>query len=307
MLFVLDEADKMLSRGFKEEIYDCFQYLPPDVQVALFSATMPHDILQLTEKFMRNPVRILVKKEELTLEGIRQYYVAVEKEQYKLHTLYDLYHSVAITQAIIYCNTRQKVEWLTARMKEEDFTVSAMHGDMPQAERELVMKEFHSGSSRVLITTDLLARGIDVQQLSLVINYDLPKDRECYIHRIGRSGRFGRKGTAINFVADVEQAQFRDIEQFYNTKIQELPQDLAEIFDWGRVAALEKEKQKSEGIAILFCPFVARFCLCNMSFSTFFVFVGVCVRIFRRENQEGKGKEWVQCCVCLNRRLVDEK
>jgi len=231
MLFVLDEADKMLSRGFKEEIYDCFQYLPPDVQVALFSATMPHDILQLTEKFMRNPVRILVKNEELTLEGIRQYYVAVEKEQYKLHTLYDLYHSVAITQAIIYCNTRQKVEWLTTRMKEEDFTVSAMHGDMPQAERELVMKEFHSGSSRVLITTDLLARGIDVQQLSLVINYDLPKDRECYIHRIGRSGRFGRKGTAINFVADVEQAQFRDIEQFYNTKIKELPQDLAEIFD----------------------------------------------------------------------------
>jgi translation initiation factor 4A len=229
-LFVLDEADEMLSRGFQDQIYECFQYLPADVQVALFSATMPTEILQITEKFMRNPVRILVKKEELTLEGIGQYYVNVEQEQYKLHTLYDLYQSVAITQAIIYCNTRQKVEWLTTKMKEQDFTVSAMHGDMPQPERELVMREFQSGSSRVLITTDLLARGIDVQQLSLVINYDLPKNVECYIHRIGRSGRFGRKGTAINFVTDVQlKAQLRDIEQFYNTKIQQLPQDLATI------------------------------------------------------------------------------
>jgi translation initiation factor 4A len=230
ILFVLDEADEMLSRGFKDQIYECFQFLPPDVQVALFSATMPNEILQLTERFMRDPVRILVKKEELTLDGIRQYYVAVEKEEYKLATLCDLYESITITQAIIYCNTRRKVDWLTDKMKQADFTVSAMHGEMSQAERELIMKEFRSGSTRVLITTDLLARGIDVQQVSLVINYDLPLNRENYIHRIGRSGRFGRKGTAINFVTDEDEQSLHDIEQFYNTKIDELPMDVAEIF-----------------------------------------------------------------------------
>jgi translation initiation factor 4A len=212
-LFVLDEADEMLSRGFKDQIYECFQFLPPDVQVALFSATMPNEILQLTERFMRNPVRILVKKEE-----------------YKLATLCDLYESITITQAIIYCNARRKVDWLTDKMKQADFTVSAMHGEMDQSQRELIMKEFRSGSTRVLITTDLLARGIDVQQVSLVINYDLPLNRENYIHRIGRSGRFGRKGTAINFVTDEDEQTLRDIEQFYNTKIDELPMDVAEIF-----------------------------------------------------------------------------
>jgi len=228
-LFVLDEADEMLSRGFKEQIYDCFQYLPSEVQVALFSATMPNEILQLTERFMRNPVRILVKKEELTLDGIKQYYVAVEKEDYKLATLYDLYESLTITQAIIYCNTRRKVMWLTDKMKQHDFTVSAMHGEMYQKERELIMKEFRSGSTRVLITTDLLARGIDVYTVSLVINYDLPMNRENYIHRIGRSGRYGRKGVAINFVCDEDEPKLRDIETFYNTKIDELPMEVDSI------------------------------------------------------------------------------
>jgi len=219
----------MLSRGFKEQIYDCFQYLPSEVQVALFSATMPNEILQLTERFMRNPVRILVKKEELTLDGIKQYYVAVEKEDYKLATLYDLYESLTITQAIIYCNTRRKVMWLTDKMKQHDFTVSAMHGDMYQKERELIMKEFRSGSTRVLITTDLLARGIDVYTVSLVINYDLPMGRENYIHRIGRSGRYGRKGVAINFVGDEDEPKLREIETFYNTKIDELPMEVDSI------------------------------------------------------------------------------
>jgi len=228
-LFCLDEADEMLSRGFKEQIYDCFQYLPSEVQVALFSATMPNEILQLTERFMRNPVRILVKKEELTLDGIKQYYVAVEKEDYKLATLYDLYESLTITQAIIYCNTRRKVMWLTDKMKQHDFTVSAMHGDMYQKERELIMREFRSGSTRVLITTDLLARGIDVYTVSLVINYDLPMNRENYIHRIGRSGRYGRKGVAINFVCDEDEPKLRDIETFYNTKIDELPMEVDSI------------------------------------------------------------------------------
>lgn len=227
--FVLDEADEMLSRGFKDQIYDVFQHLPPKVQVCLFSATMPEDILQITTRFMRDPVRILVKRDELTLEGIKQFYVAVEKEDWKLDTLCDLYETLTITQAIIYCNTRRKVDWLTDKMGQRDFTVSAMHGDMTQQEREMILKEFRSGSSRVLITTDLLARGIDVQQVSLVINYDLPSNRENYIHRIGRSGRFGRKGVAINFVTTEDVRTLRDIEQFYQTQVEEMPMNVADL------------------------------------------------------------------------------
>jgi translation initiation factor 4A len=228
-LFVLDEADEMLSRGFKDQIYSVFQFLPDKVQVALFSATMPSDVLDVTERFMRNPIRILVKRDELTLEGIKQFYVSVEREDWKLGTLYDLYESLTITQAIIYCNTRRKVDWLTEKMQEKSFTVSAMHGDMDQRERDLIMRDFRAGATRVLITTDLLARGIDVQQVSLVINYDLPTNRENYIHRIGRSGRFGRKGVAINFITNTDIRYLRDIESFYHTQIEEMPSNVAEL------------------------------------------------------------------------------
>merc|ERR1712045_185031 len=183
----------------------------------------------MTKRFMRNPVRILVKKEQLTLDGIKQFYVGVEKEDWKLDTLCDLYETLTITQAIIYCNTRRKVEWLMEKMTQRDFTVSAMHGEMEMKDRQLIMKEFRSGSSRVLITTDLLARGIDVQQVSLVINYDLPTNRENYIHRIGRSGRFGRKGVAINFLTNNDVQYLKDIEDFYNTTVEEMPLNVADL------------------------------------------------------------------------------
>jgi len=228
-LFVLDEADEMLSRGFKDQIYDIFQYLPDKVQVCLFSATMPTEILDISEKFMRNPIKILVQKDELTLEGIKQFYIHIEREDWKFDTLCDLYETLTITQAIIYCNFKRKVDMLTDKMAQRDFTVSSMHGDMNGGERDGIMKEFRSGSSRVLITTDLLARGIDVQQVSLVINYDLPKNRESYIHRIGRSGRFGRKGVAINFVTDDDIRAMRELEAFYNTQIEEMPMNVADL------------------------------------------------------------------------------
>ncbi|PWN46998.1 putative TIF2-translation initiation factor eIF4A [Violaceomyces palustris] len=228
-MFCLDEADEMLSRGFKDQMYEVFQLLPQDTQVVLLSATMPQDVLEVTKKFMRDPVRILVKRDELTLEGIKQFYVAVEKEDWKLDTLCDLYETVTITQAVIFCNTRRKVDWLTDKLHAREFTVSAMHGDMEQGQREVIMREFRSGSSRVLITTDLLARGIDVQQVSLVINYDLPSNRENYIHRIGRGGRFGRKGVAINFVTTDDVRMLRDIEQFYSTQIDEMPLNVADL------------------------------------------------------------------------------
>merc|ERR1712232_961390 len=229
LVFVMDEADEMLSRGFKDQIYDIFKCLPPNIQVCLFSATMAPEILDLTTKFMRDAVRILVKKDELTLEGIRQFYVAIEKEEWKLDTLCDLYETLTITQAIIYCNTRRKADYLQDQLTKRDFTVSTMHAELDQRERTLVMKEFRSGSSRVLISTDLLARGIDVQQVSLVINYDLPSSMENYLHRIGRSGRFGRKGAAINFVTNNDVRTMKEIERYYHTQIEEMPMDIADM------------------------------------------------------------------------------
>jgi ATP-dependent RNA helicase len=174
-------------------------------------------------------VRVLVKRDELTLEGIKQFFVAVDREEWKFDTLVDLYDTLTITQAVVFCNTRKKVDWLAGKMRENNFTVSAMHGDMPQKEREAIMDEFRSGGSRVLIATDIWGRGIDVQQVSLVINYDLPNTRELYIHRIGRSGRFGRKGVAINLVKNDDVKILRDIEQFYSTQIDEMPINIADI------------------------------------------------------------------------------
>ena len=186
--------------------------------------------LQDYQRFMRDPVRILVKKDELTLEGIKQFYITVEKEEWMLDTLCDLYETFTITQAIIYCNTSQKAAWLHCEMQERGFTVSCMHGDMDQRERDIIMREFRSGSSRVLITTDLLARGIDVQQVSLIINFDLPTNRENYIHRIGRGGRFGRKGVAINILTEWGVRYLRDIEKFYQTEITKIDEmDFADL------------------------------------------------------------------------------
>jgi len=192
---------------------------------------MPTEILEMTKQFMREPARILVKNEELTLDGIKQFFIAIEKDDWKFDTLKELYNNIDIQQCIIYCNTKKKVDELAAKMRENSFTVSAMHGDMDQNARDLIMREFRTGSSRVLITTDLLARGIDIQQVSLVINYDLPTSKEKYIHRIGRSGRFGRKGVAVNFVTPADAKFLQETEKFYNTEIVEMPLDLTNLFD----------------------------------------------------------------------------
>lgn len=239
-ILVLDEADQMLDAGFKEQIRAIFTGegmdsrsfagMPKDMQVALFSATITPDALEIAQSFMsKEAVYIPIKTEEITLEGIKQYYVNVGKDEWKLDTLCDIYEAITITQAIIYCAKRRTVDWLTGQMRERDFTVSCTHGEMESAEREAIMAEFRAGSSRVLITTDLMARGIDVQQVSLVINYDLPDDLANYIHRIGRSGRHGRKGTAINFVTDMDMKRLAEIQSYYSTEIAELPADLGSI------------------------------------------------------------------------------
>lgn len=226
-IFVLDEADEMLDvRGFQDKVYDILQLVNSQTQVCLFSATMPRPVLELTEKFMREPQRILVKTEQLTLEGIRQFHVAVQKEEWKLDTICDLYKTISITSCVIFCNTRKKVEWVTREMKQRDYAVEATHGSLRPIERTEILRNFRKGNCRVLVTTDLLARGIDVQHVSIVINYDLPTNLENYLHRIGRSGRFGRKGLAINFVTDQDVQLLRDIEKFYDTSIEELPEDI---------------------------------------------------------------------------------
>jgi len=226
--FVLDEADEMLSKGFLDSIKEIIQIIPQTAKILLFSATMPKGIVEMTKKFMENPAKILVKNEELTLEGIKQYYVFLKKED-KLDVLFQIYKSIEIAQAIIYCNTKKVVEFVSGELKMKGHMISSIHGDLKQQERDNVMREFRSGVTRVLVTTDLLARGIDVYQVSLVINFEMPKEKETYIHRIGRSGRFGRKGNAINFVTPQEKEILEQIQKFYNTCIEQLPTDLSEL------------------------------------------------------------------------------
>ena len=150
-LFVLDEADEMLQVGFEDQVRDVIRYLPETVQCSLFSATMPKDVLDLSKKFMRDPIKILVKADQLTLEGIKQYYVALDDDREKLAVLLDLYREISTSQTIIFANTRRKVDWLSEALEREDFTVSSIHGDIDQKERDVVMREFRSGSSRVLL------------------------------------------------------------------------------------------------------------------------------------------------------------
>ncbi|EJS44301.1 fal1p [Saccharomyces arboricola H-6] len=230
-MLVLDEADELLSDtlGFKQQIYDIFTKLPKNCQVVVVSATMNKDILEVTRKFMNDPVKILVKRDEISLEGIKQYVVNVDKEEWKFDTLCDIYDSLTITQCVIFCNTKKKVDWLSQRLTQSNFAVVSMHGDMKQEERDKVMNDFRTGHSRVLISTDVWARGIDVQQVSLVINYDLPEIIENYIHRIGRSGRFGRKGVAINFITRINSTKLKEIEKFYSIKIKPMPANFAEL------------------------------------------------------------------------------
>jgi translation initiation factor 4A len=225
-IVVLDEADEMLSQGFAEQIFDIFRYLPRDVQVALFSATLPDDVLALAGRFMRAPTRILVHREQLTLDGIKQFYVALDEAD-KLATLVDLYESLSVAQSVIFANAKRTVDFIADHLNRQGHTVSFMHADMAKGERERVMATFRSGSSRVLVTTDLVARGIDVHHVNMVVNYDLPVDRESYLHRIGRGGRYGRKGVAINLVAPGDVAALRGIQQHYHTQVDELPMDFA--------------------------------------------------------------------------------
>lgn len=227
---ILDEADQMLEDLFVDQVKAILNNkFPTTTSLALFSATMPTNVLEIAENYLRDPVRILIPQDEVTLDGIKQYYVVLDREDWKLPVLLDLYQQITVNQALIYVNKRQKAEWLAKQLGAHGFTLEFIHGEMDVAERKKRMDDFRSGQTRVLISTDLLARGIDVQQVSLVINYEMPAQRENYVHRIGRSGRYGKKGAAINLVYGEEIHILKEIESHYSTTIHELPEDLSAL------------------------------------------------------------------------------
>lgn len=228
-MLVMDEADEMLSNSFLQQIKIIIQNIPSDTQICLFSATMPREVIDLTKHFMDNPQHILVKREQLTLEGIKQFYISLDNEKWKFDTFCDLYSTISISQSMVYVNTKRKADELQSRLKEQNFTVSVIHSDMKHSERSAIMKEFRAGGTRILISTDLLSRGIDIQQVSIVVNYDLPNNKECYIHRIGRSGRFGRKGVAINFATPRDVWKLEELQEFYSTTIESMPSNIADL------------------------------------------------------------------------------
>jgi len=227
-VIVLDEADEMLSQGFKDQIYKIFQYMPSSVQIGLFSATMPPECEALSDKFMNHPNKILVKAEQLTLQGIAQYFVRIDGDEQKYLVLKDLFAGLSVSQAIIYCNSTRRVDDLHEAMLADEYPVAKIHGKMDEVDRKETNKQFRGGQHRVLITSDLYARGIDVQQVSIVINFDVPKSEHTYLHRIGRSGRWGRKGVAINFVTKHDGAKLKHFEEYYNTVISEMPSNWTE-------------------------------------------------------------------------------
>lgn len=227
---LVDEADQMLEKRFREQL-QCILELgfPETARCALFSATMNEEVIEFAESILQNPVRILIPPEQVNLKGLCQYKVEMPREDWKFDTLLDLYKNLNITQALIYCNRKQKAEWLAEKMTAAGYPITCIHGDLEIHDRMARMTAFRKGETRVLISTDLLARGIDVQQISLVINYELPPQYENYIHRIGRSARYGRKGTAINLICGDEANSMKEIEKYYDIPIGDLPNDLSAI------------------------------------------------------------------------------
>jgi len=229
-VLVMDEADQMLEDRFKEQVLCILEKgFPSTTQVALFSATMDKEVIEVANTMLRNPVKILMDAKDVPLDGIKQLYVELEKENWKFDVLCDLYAQLTISQALVYVNERKKADLLAEKMAQQGFPLSVIHGEMDVNERKKRMAEFRTGEVRVMISTDMLARGIDVQQVSLVINYELPVERENYIHRIGRAGRFGRKGVTINLIAPEDKKAKEEIEAHWKITMQLLPNDLASV------------------------------------------------------------------------------
>lgn len=228
-IFVCDEADNIFSNDINKDIYNIISNINDNTQKILISATLNNNVFSISEKYLDNPVKILLKKTEIAVDLISQFYVDAEVEEYKFDVLLDLYNIISTTQAIIFCNTIRKVEWLSNELNENNFAITSIHSKMTQDERNSIVNEFREGKTRLLLTTDLLARGIDIPQVNLVINYDLPINKETYIHRIGRCGRFGKKGVSISMVKMNDTNEVRILNRmknYYNINIKELPEDI---------------------------------------------------------------------------------
>lgn len=230
-IVIIDEADEVLSFSFQEQVKEVMNTINKDAQLCLFSATLPDELFELTDHLTNNPVKILLNEDNITLDGIKQYYINVQRDNWKYDTLVDLYSCISIGQSIIYINNKNKADWLVEQLIENNFSPATIHSSMNQMERQNIMERFRNGDIRVLIATDVIARGIDVQQVSVVINYDMPKETETYIHRIGRSGRFGRKGLAINLINNKQLGMIKYLENMYNTNIECLPSNIKQIIE----------------------------------------------------------------------------
>jgi len=225
-LIVIDEVDEMLSSGFKDQLYYIFQFIGESIQIALFSATMPPSIDSIVNKIVKNPVKILVESERLTLDGIQQFFVPIQDDEEKYESLKNIFLYLSVSQCIIYCNGVNRVEDLYEAMSFDKYPVCRIHRNMSKEQRHESFMDFKNGKSRVLISTNITSRGIDIQQVSVVINFDVPSCVDSYLHRIGRSGRWGRKGVGINFITERDVDHLRNVEKHYKCDIKQLPSEL---------------------------------------------------------------------------------
>jgi ATP-dependent RNA helicase DeaD len=217
-MVILDEADEMLNMGFREDIDIILEKVPEEKQTILFSATMPKEILELTSKYQKNPIHIKVSHKELTVPSIEQYYLEVS-ENAKLEVLSRLIDTNSIKLSLVFCNTKKRVDELAINLQSRGYSAEALHGDMRQEQRDKVMNRFRKGRFDICIATDVAARGIDVDDVDAVFNYDIPNDEEYYVHRIGRTGRAGRSGKAFTFVTGREIYKLRDIQRYTKSSI----------------------------------------------------------------------------------------
>lgn len=219
-MVVLDEADEMLNMGFEEDIEKILKDVPKERQTVLFSATMSKRILDISKKYLVNPKNIKVAAKELTVDRIKQEAIEV-KAKMKDETVCRILDVVEPKKAVIFCNTKKKVDTLIDLLKSKGYSAECLHGDIKQTQRDRIMKKFKIGDIKIMVATDVAARGIDVRNLELVINYDIPQELEYYVHRIGRTGRNGNNGIAYTFYTGKEKAKIREIEKYANTKIAE--------------------------------------------------------------------------------------
>ena len=215
---VLDEADEMLNMGFRDDIDAIFEEIPKQRQTMLFSATMPKGILEIADSYMKNPEHVVTLQKEITIDTIEQFYIEV-REKSKLELLCRLVDVRNIKLGIVFCNMKWKVDELCSSLQARGYSAEALHGDMKQRERDRVMSKFRNGHVELLVATDVAARGIDVDGIEAVFNYDIPNDEEYYVHRIGRTGRAGKKGISYSFAFGKDLYKLRDIERYTKSKI----------------------------------------------------------------------------------------